>query len=111
MDFPSDYMSIIGCEIFDNIADIGGGIHISDKAFVVLSETLVCSNAVGQIEGPWTDDGANEIYDECSNDCPGDYNGDGHVGVDDLLTVIAGWQNPYTVDDLLLVISSWGPCE
>jgi len=42
--------------------------------------------------------------------CPGDMNGDGDIGVDDLLTVIAGWGSPYDVDDLLLVIQSWGGC-
>ena len=48
--------------------------------------------------------------DVCFEQCDADLTGDDHVGVDDLLAVIAGWQNPYTVDDLLLVISSWGPC-
>ena len=42
--------------------------------------------------------------------CPGDMNGDGGIGVDDLLAVIAGWGSPYNVDDLLLVIQSWGGC-
>ena len=40
--------------------------------------------------------------------CPGDYSGDGVTDVGDLLTVIAGWGNPYNVEDLLLVISDWG---
>ena len=39
--------------------------------------------------------------------CTGDINGDGAVGVDDLLAVIADWNNPYTVDDLLGVIADW----
>ena len=43
--------------------------------------------------------------------CTGDLNGDGTVGVDDLLAVIAAWGSPYTVDDLLLVIQSWGECS
>ena len=42
--------------------------------------------------------------------CDGDVTGDGGVGIDDLLAVIAGWSNPYDVDDLLLVIQSWGGC-
>ena len=42
--------------------------------------------------------------------CPGDYNGDSTVNVDDLLHVIAGWGDPYTVDNLLEVIASWGSC-
>ena len=43
-------------------------------------------------------------------DCLADLTGDGHVGVDDLLAVIADWGNPYDVEDLLVVIGGWGPC-
>lgn len=39
---------------------------------------------------------------------PGDFNEDGAVDVADLLFVIAGWDDPYTVDDLLSVIANWG---
>ena len=42
--------------------------------------------------------------------CPTDYDGDGTTNVNDLLTVIAGWNDPYTVDDLLDVIGAWGGC-
>ena len=41
------------------------------------------------------------------SNCVGDITGDGYVGVDDLLAVIADWNNPYTVDDLLGVIADW----
>lgn len=45
---------------------------------------------------------------DCTGEpCPGDYDEDGTVGVNDLLYVIGLWQNPYTVDELLLVISYW----
>ena len=43
--------------------------------------------------------------------CQGDINGDQYVNVNDLLAVISGWGNPYTVDDLLNVIAGWGICE
>ena len=43
-------------------------------------------------------------------DCLADLTGDGLVGVNDLLAVIADWGNPYDVNDLLLVIQSWGEC-
>lgn len=43
--------------------------------------------------------------------CESDIDGDGNVGVDDLLVVIAGWGNPYGIDDLLSVIGEWGTCE
>lgn len=49
---------------------------------------------------------------ECNDsDCVGDVNGDNTVGVEDLLAVIAAWNNPYTVDDLLVVIGNWGGCN
>ncbi|MDG1898404.1 MAG: hypothetical protein P8I74_00915, partial [Phycisphaerales bacterium] len=70
----------------------------------------------------WVDDrdGADGLHAQNANDsgtlgidadCPGDINDDGQVGVDDLLAVIAAWQNPYTVDDLLLVIAQWDSCD
>ena len=53
--------------------------------------------------------------------CQGDLDQSGDVGVDDLLTVLAGWDSTEgdgdinadgitDVDDLLLIISLWGPC-
>ena len=42
--------------------------------------------------------------------CPTDYDGDGITNVNDLLLIIAGWNDPYTVDDLLDVIGAWGGC-
>ena len=53
-------------------------------------------------------------------DCPGDLDGDGEVGVDDLLAVLAAYQTnaggdcdgdgDTDVDDLLLLIGAWGAC-
>lgn len=52
--------------------------------------------------------------------CPGDVSGDGVVGVDDILDVLAFWggggggdangDGATDVDDILLVISAWGDC-
>ncbi|MDG2292492.1 MAG: agmatine deiminase family protein [Phycisphaerales bacterium] len=62
-------------------------------------------------------DGDSEII---GTEIPGDVTGDGHVGVDDLLAVIADWgcfgsctgdatdDGYVVVDDLLLVIANWG---
>ena len=55
------------------------------------------------------DNNNNGVPDIC--ECAADLSGDGVVGVDDLLLVIAGWGDPYDVDDLLEVIQAWGPCE
>jgi hypothetical protein len=46
------------------------------------------------------------IPDECG--CPGDFNGDGVVSVDDLLTVIAGYGGEYDVEDILTVLAEYG---
>tara|TARA_B100001059_G_scaffold231866_1_gene268563 strand:+ start:4693 stop:5364 length:672 start_codon:yes stop_codon:yes gene_type:complete len=51
------------------------------------------------------------IEDDGVEPCDGDINGDSRVNVDDLLAIIAGWNDPYTVDDLLTVIASWGECD
>lgn len=49
---------------------------------------------------------------DCGPDpCEGDFNGDGVVNVDDILTVVAGFGSIYGVDDLLLVLKRFGsPC-
>ena len=73
--------------------------------------------------GSWTDAGGNAFEDCGDDDCPADShgNGDGIVGVDDLLIVIGNFGGPgpagdidesghVTVNDLLIVIDTWGPC-
>jgi len=62
------------------------------------------------------------ILDESAADlCPADLNGDGEVGVNEILTIIEVWGTDDAdaditgdgivgVDDLLTVISAWGPC-
>lgn len=62
-----------------------------------------------------------EITDERVLSCNGDVNGDGQVGVDDLLAVILAWSTSdgaadvtddgiVDADDLVEVILRWGPC-
>ena len=57
----------------------------------------------------------------CPNPCTADVDGDGVVGVNDLLALIGGWgSNDSTLDldgsgsvdvaDILLLIAAWGPC-
>ena len=52
--------------------------------------------------------------------CPADLDGDGLVGIKDLLAVVAGWgQAEADIDgdgntatsDLLLVLANWGLCQ
>lgn len=52
----------------------------------------------------------NLFYLELETSCEADLSGDGDVGVEDLLAVIANWGKPYDVTDILKVIQSWGEC-
>ncbi len=42
--------------------------------------------------------------------CPLDLDGDGTVGISDLLALLAGWGSPWTIGDLLDLLAAWGPC-
>jgi hypothetical protein len=42
--------------------------------------------------------------------CPMDFSGDGEIGMADMITIFANWQDPYTSDHLLGVLTNWGPC-
>ena len=98
----------------------GGGIESFGEA-VALFSTDVCGNSPDQVAGTFVDLGENVIQTECP--CPTDFNGDGEVGVTDLLVVVSSWgpceigcdgdaNEDAVVDanDLLMVISAWGAC-
>ncbi len=54
-------------------------------------------------------------------ECPGDFDGDGAVGIADLLSLLAAWRGPGDADldgdgrvginDLLALLGRWGPCR
>ncbi len=58
----------------------------------------------------------------CQRDCPADLDGDGSVGVSDLLSLLASWgpckncpadfdgSGAVGVSDLLALLANWGPC-
>ena len=61
------------------------------------------------------------INQYCLDDCP-DLNGDGNVGLADLLVVFGDWgafdsasdlnsDGIVDVTDLLIIMDNWGPCE
>ncbi|MBT5658082.1 MAG: hypothetical protein HOI89_09915 [Phycisphaerae bacterium] len=87
-----------------------------------IMDSLFCENSgdAGDIDGPWDDGGGNEFNVECPSDCIGDLDGNGEVGVDDILALLAAYQQnadgdcdgdgDTDVDDLLLLISAWGAC-
>ena len=68
-------------------------------------------------EGSLPDNNGNGTPDGC--ECIADLNGDGLVGVDDILGLIAAWGTPSGdltgdgitgVDDVLVVLDAWGSC-
>jgi hypothetical protein len=74
------------------------------------------------LDGSSDDDDHDGVPDECQG-CPGDLDGDGGVGISDLIQVILAWGPcgelcPADVDlngvvdvrDLLEVLQGWGPC-
>lgn len=75
------------------------------------------------LEGTQLDADDNGVPDDCETDCGSDLDGDGGVGVNDLLLVIGDWglcpncigdvndDTMVNVDDLLLIIAAWGPCQ
>jgi hypothetical protein len=111
-------LQIIGCTITDNEADSAGGIHIQPgMPPVLLIDSVVCNNAIDEIDGPWVDGGNNTI---CICTC--DLDGDDEVAVSDVLIILSQWGDAggmgdvndddiVDVLDLLEVISSFGPCE
>jgi hypothetical protein len=116
------------------------GLPMWDTYFVNVATTpssksrAVATNADGGVVLAWQDDrsGANDIYGQRMNSdgslgnsasCNADLDGDGNVGVSDLLQVIDAWgicgiSCPEDIDsdgfvgvtDLLMMIDGWGDC-
>lgn len=57
----------------------GGGMHNYYDSNPTLTNTTVFGNTPGQIDGDWTDNDGNTVEDECLEDCPADFNGNGIV--------------------------------
>ena len=87
-----------------------------------LQNTIVCGNSADQIAGTgWADQGGNTIEEDCES-CTGDIDGNGLVGIDDLLALLNYWgmvnsvtdlnEDGFTdIKDLLILIGAWGFCE
>ena len=108
----------------DNYGYIAGAIRggsLGSNGFVETSNVLYCGNAIATNWGEVIDDGTSVFQQSC--DCSVDADGDGTVGVDDLLRVLSAWgsfapdadvdnDGSIGVDDLLTVIAGWGiDCE
>ena len=109
------------CVSRGNQADEGGGVSFFESELTSMSNTTVCGNHLDQVSGMYVDGGGNTINDDCPA-CEGDINGDGVVGVDDLLAIIAAFgpcsgcpadvnhDGVVGVDDILIVLGAWGDC-
>lgn len=114
---------LLGCTFTGNTAEIHGGGMYNFDSDPTLTDMVICGNMPDQVfpAGSYTDGGGNAIDDYCPSGCEGDIDGNDHVGVDDLLIIIASWgsNDPHVdldqdgvvdVDDLLVVIGAWGSC-
>ena len=113
--------TITDCTISGNTANYGGGIYCSGGSdhddTPTLTDTVVCGNAPDQIypvDG-WTDNGGNTASDECP------IRADGVVDEYDLQTLLGLWDTDDTagdidgdgtvgISDLLAMLVNWGPC-
>jgi hypothetical protein len=73
-------------------------------ANVAVLDRVLCAEEALVLGGP----NAAGIFIDGATPCPGDFNGDGAVSVEDVLEVIAGWGSAYQVEDLLLVLAHYG---
>ncbi len=111
---------ISNCEVSGNTAGTAGGGIYNYSSVLALVATRICGNDPDQVVGAWSDGGGNLVSPDCVPSCP-DINGDGIVGADDVLAVIADWggvDSPADVtgdglvgaDDLLAILAAWGSC-
>ena len=118
--------SLTGCTVRNNTSGGIAGVYVAAEATMTMATTAVCGNVgyegdTTQISGEYTDDGGNDVEVDCPEDCVGDFDGTGDVGVDDLLALLAAYQSngngdcdgdgDTDVDDLLILIGVWGSCN
>ncbi len=121
-------LTVTNSTISGNSADSGAGAAKSGTfGELLFQSTVFCENDPDHIEGPWTDLGGNEFLDECPLPIPGDLDGDGSVGVQDLLLLLGAWGScddctpgksmcfgdldgdcTVGVADLLMLLANWG---
>jgi len=112
--------TIRNCRITHNRADAGGGILSVLSPGPMVQDVFFCDNDSHHVNGPWQDGGGNVFEDTCPGECQGDINGDGYVGVDDVLLLLGNFGGSGAGDanedgvvdvvDLLLLIAAWGDC-
>ncbi len=123
--FGGGVLSVEGCTFIENSAAQGGAIW---TVHATVQDSFFCENAPDDVDGFfWTDLGGNEFLDECPSPIPGDLDGDGSVGVQDLLLLLGAWGScddctpgksmcfgdldgdcTVGVADLLILLANWG---
>jgi thiol-disulfide isomerase/thioredoxin len=110
--------TITNCIVRDNVATSNYCIISSGNP--TIANTLFCSNDPNNIAVTWTDGGGNEFLDTCEDEpCAGDADGDGMVGVNDILAVIGSFGDTdgsgdangdgiCDVNDVLAVVANFG---
>ncbi len=99
----------------------GGGVSCDTGSNATISNTTVCGNSPNQIYGQHSDEGGNSIDAVCEVPCDADTSGDGSVDGTDLTMIISLWgleMPPADIDgnglvgvgDLLILLENWGPC-
>jgi glucose/arabinose dehydrogenase len=114
------YICDLGGEVYKIVAEpASGACCIGTSGTCIPIPESNCNNGGGSWQGPGTtcESGVCE-----PNNCPTDINGDGTVGVSDILAIIEAWgvcsgcaadingDGNVNVSDLLEVVGAWGPC-
>ena len=110
------YICDLGGEVFKVIPGVAQGACCVNNSVCVLLPESNCNAGGGDYQGDYVACG--DV--DCSASCEGDCTGDGVVGVDDLLLLIANFGSESSctwdgddvadVEDILTLLAGWGPC-
>ncbi len=114
-------LAITGCFLKNNTATTDGGALFASSGNATVSGSELCHNVPSHISGPWIDGGDNTMADSCQG-CAGDIGeADSIINSTDVHALLNIWgsSNEYAdldgngsvgIGDLLIMLTSWGPC-
>ncbi len=117
LNFNGSSPMVTNCTFSGNSADDGGAIA-NVSSIPTVTDCTFCDNDPDDISGTYADGGGNNFV--CP--CPADIDGDGDVGINDFLALLAAWgPNPghpadfdgdgiVGITDFLLLLANWGTC-